>query len=235
MKQTLFLFLLVFYSYSNAQDYTIGLRAGLNYYNIGDINSRAYEGRPEELFTPNREIGTQFGMFLNVEFEKMFIRPELNYVSSKNNYSFPLKTSVWKTSKFDIPILVGYQIFDPVSIYAGPGINIYNKTKLDGVQVTSYSDGGPDLEKTTFNINFGIMARYGRFGIDLRYEVGLEETKEELLDIIHSEYGVNLVDAKAYRPSIISLSVIIDVFTTDGGERGGFFSNLFKKKCYCPY
>lgn len=238
MKLTIFFLSLILYSYSYAQEYTIGVRAGLNYYTIGDINSRGSSieiGKPDELFSPNKDIGTQFGLYFNVEFGKLFIRPELNYVSSKNNYSFPLKKSIWKTSKIDIPLLVGYQIFEPVSIYAGPSLNIYNKTVLDGVQVTAYSDGGPNLEKTTFHLNVGVMAKYGRFGLDLRYEVGLKETEEELLDIIKSDYGANLVDLKPYTPSILSLNLTIDIFSTNADNVGGFFSNMFKKKCYCPY
>ena len=238
MKLVLLFFSLILYSYSYAQDYTIGVRGGLNYFSIGDINSRGGSieiGKPDELFTPNKEMGTQFGVFFNVLFGKVYLQPELNYVSSKNNYSFPLKTSAWKTSKIDIPLLVGYKIVEPVSIYLGPSLNIYNETILDGVQVTPYSDGGPDLEKTTFHINIGVMAKYGRFGLDLRYEIGLEETKEELLDIIKSDYGANLVDLRSYTPSILSLSLTIDIISTNSDNVGGFFSNMFRKKCYCPY
>lgn len=238
MKKPLILVLLLFIcAFINAQEFTLGLKGGLNHYTIGDINSRGGSlpiKPPDELFTHNKDIGTQFGVYVNVEFGKLFIRPELNFVSSKNNYEFPNKTSIWKTSKIDIPILIGYEIFDPITIYAGPGFNIFNDTTLDGVQVTSFSDGGPDLEKTTININFGVMLRFGRYGIDLRYEYGLGETKEELLDIIRSEYGVNLADLRAYQPNVLSLSLTIDVLRTADDNLGWFFSNLFRSNtCNC--
>ena len=223
----------------NAQEFTIGVRGGFNQYTIGDINSRGgsiQAGKPDELFSPQKELGTQFGAFLDIEFGKLFIRPEINFASSKNRYDFPTKESFWKSSRINVPILAGYEIFDPISVYVGPAFNVYNDTTLEGVQVTSYSDGGPDLEKTNVGLTFGIMLKAGRFGIDLRYETISQSTQEELLDIIRSEYGVNLADLRSYKPNVISLSLFIDILKTDKDDIGGFFSGLFKNnKCYCPY
>jgi len=223
----------------NAQEFTLGARGGFNYYTIGDINSRggSLQGTPpDELFSPQKEFGTQFGAFLNIEFGKLFIRPEINFASHKNRYDFPNKEAFWKTSRIDVPILLGYEIFDPITLYAGPGFSFFNEATLDGVQVTSYSDGGPDLEKTAMQLNFGIMLKAGRFGVDLRYEMNSKETEEELLDIIRSEYGVNLADLRSYKPNVVSLSIFIDILKTDKDDIGGFFSGLFKNdKCYCPY
>jgi len=225
--------------FSISQEFTLGARGGFNYYTIGDINSRGgsiQAGKPDELFSPQKEFGTQFGAFLDIEFGKLFIRPELNFASSKNKYDFPIKESFWKSSRINVPILVGYEIFDPISVYVGPGFNIYNDTTLDGVDVTSYSDGGPDLEKTNVSLTFGIMVKVGRFGIDLRYETISQKTEEELLDINNSAFGVNLADLKPYEPRIISLSLFIDILKTDKDDIGGFFTGLFQNnKCYCPY
>ncbi|WP_274475971.1 porin family protein [Mangrovimonas aestuarii] len=224
---------------SLAQDFSVGVRGGINQYSIGDINSRggSFEsGHPDEVFSPKKKIGYQFGAYVNIQFNKFFIRPEINYSKSKNSYDFPDKESYWKSSKIEIPVLFGYEIFKPVSIYAGPIFNFYGDTTLDGVQVTSYSDGGPDLDDTTMNLVFGVMAKYGRFGLDLRYEYGLKETEEELLDIIHSSYGVNLADLRSYRPGVLSLSLSIDIFRTNPDDIGGLFSGLFRSDhCYCPY
>ena len=222
-----------------SQEFTIGARGGLNYYSIGDINSRGgsiQAGKPDELFSPQKELGTQFGAFLNIEFGKIFIRPELNFASHKNSYDFPDKRASWKRSRIEVPILIGYEIFDPITIYTGPGFNFYKDARLDGVQVTTFSDGGPDLEKSAMNLNFGIMLKAGRFGIDLRYEINSRESEEELLDIIRSEYGVNLADLRSYKTNIVSLSLFIDIFKTDKDDIGGLFTGLFQSnKCYCPY
>jgi len=241
MKKLLLLIVLALstINYTSAQDYGFGLQGGLNTYKIGSVNSRGGSiaaGKPDEIFQPKKTIGYQFGAYFVAQFGKLFIKPEINYVSSKNKYDFPTKTSYWKTSKIDIPLLVGYEVFDPVSIYAGPGYNIYGDTTLDGVQVTSYSDGGPDLDKTAFNLNVGIMVRFKRIGIDLRYESGFKATQEELLDIVYSAYGVNLADLRSYKPNTLRLSVFFDLFRSNGDDIGSFFSDLFKgNKCHCPY
>ncbi len=229
----------LFISICPAQEYAIGVRGGFNNYTIGDINSRGGSiaaGRPDELFSPKKNLGFQFGGYLNVSFGKFFVQPELNYPSAENTYEFPNKDAKWTTSKIELPILAGYQIFDPVSIYVGPLFNFYGDTELEGVQVTSFSDGGPDHEKSTVNIAFGVMVKWKRLGLDLRYEMGSTETEEELLDINNSAYGVNLADLRSYKPNIISLSLTVDIFRTDTEDIGGFFSGLFRgNKCYCPY
>ncbi len=225
--------------FSISQEFTLGARGGFNHYTIGDINSRGGSievGKPNELFSPKKELGTQFGAFLNIEFGKLLIRPEINFSSSKNKYDFPDNDAFWKRSRIDVPILLGYEVFDPITIYIGPGFNFFKDATLDGVQVTSYSDGGPDLENTAMHLNFGVMVRVSRFGIDLRYEMNSKETEEELLDIVKSQYGVNLVDIRSYKPNILSLSIFIDILKTDKDDIGGFFTGIFKSNnCYCPY
>lgn len=226
---------LVLFNLANAQEYTFGARGGINQYTIGNLYQRPYNGDPGISHTPKKNLGYQFGGFINVKLGKFFIQPEVNYVKSKNHYNLPKKTSYWNTSKMDIPVLLGFEIAKPVSVYIGPDFNFYNATTLDGVQVTSYSDGGPDLDKSTVNINFGIKVSFGKFGLDLRYEAGQQKTQEELLDIIYSQYGTNLADLKSYAPHILSLSLYIDLISTNGRDFDSFFSNLFKSNnCWCP-
>ncbi|TWO31678.1 PorT family protein [Seonamhaeicola sediminis] len=223
-------------SFLFSQEFVLGLKGGLNNNTIGDINSRGGSisaGKPDEVFSPNKEISYLIGGYFMAEFGSFFIRPELNYVSLKNNYDFPVRKAKWETSKIEFPILLGVEVFEPISIYAGPSFNFYDEVILDGVQVTSFSDGGPDLEAKTISLNFGVMVRYNRFGIDLRYEISTNETEEELLDINNSAYGVNLADLRTYKPKMLSLSLSIDIFRTDGTN----IADLFKsdKNCGCPY
>ncbi|RED48257.1 porin family protein [Seonamhaeicola aphaedonensis] len=219
-----------------SQDYVFGVKAGLNNNTIGDINSRGGSiavGKPNEVFGPNKEISYQIGAYFMAEFGSFFIRPELNYVSLKNNYDFPLRKANWETSKIEFPILLGVEVFEPISIYAGPSFNFFDEVILDGVQVTSFSDGGPDLEDKSISLNFGVMFRYNRFGIDLRYEISTNETEEELLDINNSAYGVNLADLRVYKPKMLRLSLFIDLFRTDGTSLADLFKN--DNNCGCPY
>lgn len=237
MKQPLILVLLLtLCSSANSQEYAIGIKGGLNYYNIGDLNSRGgsiQAGKPDEIFTPNNEMGTQFGAFLNVAFGKLYIRPEINFVSNKNNYDFPLKTSRWTASKINVPLLVGYKIYDPISIYVGPSFSFFSEMNLEGAN-NSTGESPINYSKNTSNLMFGIQVEFKRFGVDLRYELGLKETEEELQNIHNSAFGTNLTDVYSYKPSQISLSLNIFLFRTDGDDIDDFFSNLFRKNvCDC--
>ena len=236
----LLLIFLTTFCYTGAQEYAIGVKGGLNYYTIGDIFSRggSIVGGVDKTFSPNKEMGTQLGAFLNVEFGKLFIRPELNFVSNKNNYSFPVKTSNWQASKIDAPLLIGYKLFDPISIYLGPSFSFFNEMTLDGAN--NNAGKSPIIyDKTTTNIAFGVMVDFKRFGIDLRFESGLKETMGEFgdnyQDFHNSDYGINIGDIWSYKPSQISLSLNIYLFRTNGGDIDDFFSRLFKgNKCWCP-
>lgn len=224
----------------SAQEFAVGIKGGLNTNSIGDINSRggSFEtGHPDELFSPNKEIGYQFGAFLNIEFGKFFIRPEINYVQLNNSYSFPQAETSWSASKTDIPILLGYRIIGPIAPYVGFGFNLYGDVKMESANNTPGKTNINYFNSTT-TLNFGINVEFKRFGIDLRYEMGNTETEEELQDFIFSgngATGVNLADILPYKPSQFSLSVNIFLFRTNADDIGGLFSGLFKGKCHCPY
>ena len=231
-------FILLFSTSTYCQEYQAGIRGGINNYTNGDIFARGYPlGEPHVLYNSNDVKGYHFGVYFNFEFDKLSIRPEINYLSAKSSYSFPGKEANWETSKIELPINIGYTIFKPVTIYAGPMINFNGETMLDGVQATSYSDGGPDLKKTTFSFNIGLLIKSGRFGLDFRYEHSFYETEEELLDIIHSTYDVNLVDYKPYSPHVLSVSLLIDLYRTNPKKENGLLGNLFNKnkKCGCLF
>ncbi|MCH7525416.1 MAG: outer membrane beta-barrel protein, partial [Bacteroidetes bacterium] len=128
---------------------------------------------------------------INVAFDKFFIRPEINFVSNKNSYDFPTKTSQWSASKIDVPLLFGYKVYDPIAIYIGPSFSFFNKMTLEGANNNS-NPNPTNFEKTTTSLMFGIQVEFKRFGVDLRYETGLKETAEEFNDFISSTYGINL-------------------------------------------
>ena len=241
MKKLLLLIVLALtaISFASAQEYGFGVRGGINTYSIGNIVTVGSAGPPPGLiFKPNKDIGYQFGGYFFAKFGKFYIKPELNYMSSQNHYDFPIRKSKWTTSRINIPVLFMFDLFESVSVYAGPSFNFQGDTTIEGVQQTSYTTGtpGPDLKKSAFGINIGIMYRYKRLGIDLRYEMGQGKTDQEREDFINSAFGINLTDLKSYQPNVLSLSLSYDIFRTDGNSIGSFFSDLFKgNKCHCPY
>ena len=168
-RYLLLVFSLLSFLFVNAQEYGFGVRGGINTYSIGNIitvGSNGPQGPPAGLtFEPVKDMGYQFGGYFFAKFGKFYIKPELNYVSSQNHYDFPNQQSKWTTSKIDIPVLFIYDVFEPISVYIGPGFNFFGDTTLEGVQETSFTTGtaGPDLKKSTF-----IRSAYGVNLADLR-------------------------------------------------------------------
>ena len=225
------LLVLVFFSFSfsNAQELGIGLKGGVNYNYIGDFYSLGGSigsGVPDEYYPANNEMSYQFGLYIDINFESFFIRPEVNFVSLKNSYDFPTKPAQWASQQIDIPILFGYRIYRPIGIYAGPVFNFISDRTLEGWQDTSYAD--PFVYNTSSaGVSAGLLLDFGRVGIDFRYQYALTTVKEQRLDMIktYDGYGVNLGDLIEYNPSQIMINIQIKLFTvyTDEHKRRSNF------------
>lgn len=219
----LFIVILLF-AFSNpyAQEITIGIKGGINYNNIGEL----YHYGPESgggvnanpavdtYYTADKEMGTQFGAFIMIAFGKVFIRPEINFTSLKNNYSLELKMSNWTATRLDFPILLGYKIYKPVSIYAGPVFSKISTMELEGVEYPIV------FKESALNLQAGILFDFGRFGFDFRYEYGLKPIEAQEIDMFATKYGTNRGRLLEYNPSQIQLSIHINLFkiNAEGGN-----------------
>lgn len=139
-------------------------------------------------------------------------------MSSKNNYPLALKTANWTSTKIDVPLLFGYNIYKPVSIYAGPSFSSISDMKLDAVE--QGSNYPYVYKKSSTSINAGILVEVGRFGLDLRYQYGITKVKELRVDINRGIYGTNIADLLEYNPSQIQLSIHINIIKINGNDGG---------------
>lgn len=226
IKPLFIVILLISFSSVNAQEYTFGVKGGINFNNIGELyhygNASGFginvTPNDDTVFSAEKDLGTQIGAFLMIGFDKFFIRPELNYVSSKNHYPLALKTANWSSTKIEVPILFGYKIYDPVSLYAGPSFSSVSDMKLEGVEQAS---AHPFIyKKSSTSINVGVMADFNKFGLDLRYQYGITKVEELRVDINRGIYGTNIADLLEYNPSQIQLSVHINIIKINGNDRG---------------
>ncbi|HSQ47777.1 MAG TPA: outer membrane beta-barrel protein [Lutibacter sp.] len=225
IKPLFIVILLISFSSANAQEYTFGVKGGINFNNIGELyhygnaSGLGINVTPNDdtVFSAEKEMGIQFGAFVMIAFEKFFIRPEVNYVSSKNNYPLAFETAYWTSTKIDIPLLLGYKIYDPVSLYAGPSFSSISDMELEGVE--QGSNYPYVYKKSSTSINAGILAEYGRFGIDLRYQYGITKVEELRVDINRGIYGTNIADLLEYNPSQIMLSVHINILSINGDRK----------------
>ena len=221
VKPLFIVILLISFSFVNAQEYSFGLKGGINFNTIGELDhygplrgggSQALPAL-DVIYEPNKEMGAHFGAFAMIAFDKFFIRPELSYASLKSSYTL-LVTANWKLTKIDVPILLGYKIYDPVSLYAGPSFSSISNMELQ------YPEYPILFEKSAVNLNAGILADFGRFGFDLRYEYGLKPIKDQRVDFDGDIYGTNVAHLLEYNPSQIILSVHINIIKINSDDRG---------------
>jgi hypothetical protein len=226
VKPLFIVILLTSFTLVRAQEYTFGIKGGINNNNIGELyhygnaSGLGINVTPNDdtVFSAEKEMGIQFGAFAMIAFDKFFIRPEVNFVSSKNNYPLALKTAYWTSTKIDIPILFGYKIYDPVSLYLGPSFSSISDMKLDAVE--QGSNYPYVYKKSSTSINAGLLVEVGRFGLDLRYQYGITKVEELRVDINRGIYGTNIADLLEYNPSQIQLSVHINILKINADDRG---------------
>lgn len=214
-------FLLGFFSLLNAQDITFGIKGGVNFNNIGilhHIGGSISGGAPDIDYEPNKGLGNNFGAYFRVNLNQFYIQPEVTFVSLKSNYELSLETSNWTQSSIDIPLLIGYKVYHPVSIYAGPVFSMINDRQLEGMQETNWASGTLEFEKSSVNIGVGLNVSLGRFLLDFRYMYGFTKVEEVRVDIKGNIYGTNLADLLEYNPSQYMVNLQIDLFNF-GGEK----------------
>ncbi len=150
-------------------DLDYGIKAGFNYNTNGKFTST-----PVFVFEPNEnnqtiinaesKIGYQLGVFTQLNFDLLYIRPEFLYSKTKSTYD----NSDFKLATLDVPILFGYKILSPISIYLGPSIHYLYENDLNNKSF--------ELEKDiVYGINFGVSAQVSKFGFDLRYSSNISK------------------------------------------------------------
>ncbi len=166
----LFVFIFSFITTVNAQlNINYGIKAGLNYNSNGDLNISGGLAGINEVSDSQNKVGYHIGGFTQLNFTKFYIRPELVYTRTKSTYNSAFSSFEFKLSTLELPILVGYKIVKPISVYVGPSFQYI----LDSDFLPSFD---LNIENNiVLGLNLGITLNISKFGIDLRYTNGLSE------------------------------------------------------------
>lgn len=204
MKHYIFSLFLIFgvFSVSSSQEVSYGLKGGISYTMGGQITgtqARFYDGTVEAA----GEVGFHGGAFGQVNFGNFFVRPEVVYSSLESTFEFPNQPSTYSIETVTVPLLVGYNIWGPLDIYAGPVYSNVLSATLEGEEVRNPIV----LQNSPINAQVGAKVEYGRFGIDIRYERSLSTAEPLALDIVNAEYGINeaIFDDARVHQVIVSL------------------------------
>lgn len=179
-KRILSLFLIIATSFTGfSQEFTLGLKAGANY-SLGGTITGIQASRPFGFNVSEAEskLGFHLGAFGQMNLGKFFIRPEVVYTSLVTEFPFFDQKAAYTIQKLDIPLLVGYNVWGPIEIFAGP---VY--TSIIDAQLEHEEFANPiTVQNTPINAQAGIKVEFGRFGIDLRYERNLSSPEYQRLD-----------------------------------------------------
>ncbi|HHC79725.1 MAG TPA: hypothetical protein ENK46_07575 [Flavobacteriia bacterium] len=195
MKKVYFTLLFTFsFITSNAQlDISYGIKGGLNFSSSGDLNLVGGLQIPEApitFFKDNREIGFDIGVYAQMDISKIFIRTELLFSQLNSSYSLNQSNdSEYSNSRLKLPVLLGYKVFKPFSLYAGPSLEYHLNNTLD-----AFDNVDLNIDKDlAFAFNIGGLFEIKRFGIDVRYSSNLSKNNAINLDAtIVDGVGYNL-------------------------------------------
>ena len=207
------LILIIFFSSNLFSQGNLGVNFGLNDDNFGTIENISNKIDNYNLDIKN-STGFQFGVFTEIDLITFYIRPELNLIFSKSknatayegnsilDQSINIAEHSYKSTDIQVPIIFGYKILGPLSVFAGPAFkyslsNSSNKFDLEDIK-----------DKYTLSLLLGSRVKFRSLSLGLRYERGLNN--KELL-IINAN-GVNLENSNVdITTNKLSLNLSYDI------------------------
>lgn len=185
--------ILIFIGFSmNAQiETSFGIKGGLNYSANGDY----FESANANAKNPDRNIGYHIGVFGKIG-DKFYFKPELVYTATKSDYS----SNEFSVKKIDAPLLVGFKVVGPVSVFAGPSLQYILDSEFAGINIDNVE------EDFSVGLNFGIGINFNKIGLDLRYERGFSDNEATF---INNNLGEGVVSRIDTRPDQLILSLSI--------------------------
>lgn len=183
-------FLAVHATLLHAQEFSIGLKGGGNKTYGGIITGDDAEIPIEytsDTFTAEGEIGIHGGIWTQIYLGKFFIRPEIVFSMLKSRFDFPQGPRLYEVEELSIPVLVGYNIYGPVDIYAGLAYKNILDATLEGNEPIADT---PQIvvQDTPLSAQIGAKVEFGNFGLDVRYDQSLSTKKSQDVNILSNWY-----------------------------------------------
>ena len=194
----------------------LGVNFGFNDDNFGSIENIKTKVDDYNLDLKN-STGFQLGLFTEIDLITFYIRPEINLIFSKSkngtaftsignsnsilNESINIAEHTYKSTDIQVPIIFGYKILGPISLYAGPTFK-YNLSNSSNFDLEDIKD------KYNLSILLGTRVKVRSFSLGLRYERGLNNN--ELL--IVNANGIDLDNANIdTTTNKLSLNISYDI------------------------
>lgn len=158
------------------KDSGFGIKAGLNYSQNGDLSFKQVQSTGEDVIAGSSgKVGYHIGFFGKLDLPKIYLKPELVYTKTKSSYDANGVSSEYTISKLDLPVLLGYKIIGPLSIFAGPAFQYTLNNDLKDLQVKDVKND------FSVGLNMGIALNLGNIGLDVRYERGFSNNEADFI------------------------------------------------------
>ncbi len=199
----------------NAQQFQVGVKGGINKTSGGQITGND-SGLPaqytSDTFEAVGDIGYHGGLWVQVNFGKFFIRPEVVYSNLESTFEFQNFNSLYNIKELSVPVLIGYNVFGPLDIYAGGAYKNIVDVSLFGLENAGGTNAPPGIvvQDTPFSAQFGAKAQFGIIGVDVRYDYALSSEEVQGLDFANGgNYGINRAtfDDQRLNQLIVSLTL----------------------------
>ena len=177
----------------------IGIRAGLNYSSNGDLRLQDVINAGEDIIQgSDSKVGFHIGFYGKLNLSSFYLRPELVYTRTNSEFN----NVDYNVQKIDLPVLLGYKIIGPLSVFAGPAFQYILDNDLDLDEISL----GDVENEFSVGLNIGLGVQLGAIGLDARYERGFSENEAEFIGNNISNSLEGRVDS---RPSQIIFSVTV--------------------------
>ena len=161
---------------ANAQHVNIGIKGGLNYYNVHNDNGVKYDAK----------AGLHLGLLGHIHLShELAFQPELLYSTQGGKFSEDNSTTKLNLGYINVPLLIQYMFDNGFRLEAGPqvGFLVNAKAETGNIKV----DVKKDIKSTDFALAIGVgYIGASGFGVDARYNLGLSNINENSYSSVKS-------------------------------------------------
>jgi len=186
------------FSQVNAQQFQVGLKGGINKTSGGEItgiDSGVPADYTSDTFVAIGEIGFHGGGWVQVNFGKFFVRPELVYSKLESRFDFPQGPTLFEVEELSAPFLIGYNIYGPLDVYGGVAYKNIISATIERIEPTD-NPAEVTIQNTPFSAQFGVKAQFGFIGVDVRYDYSLSSAEPYNVDFqsFNSDFDIPTVN-----------------------------------------
>ena len=188
----LFFLIVNFFSNNLNSQFEIGVKGGLSF-NAGLNQDYFFESENMSYNLFEKNNGYHVGLYTKIKLLKsFFFQPEIYYSSINRKYdlTFPADhekyiVDEYQQNRIIVPVLVGMDLFDRVSLFVGPNFNFNSKMFFE--ENTEEISIDNLYEKSKIYLQYGLSVKFKKLIIDFRVERGFDEREIKFVENITSD------------------------------------------------